>query len=64
MHEYSVKIHQYIRQRIAFAEKMKKEAHRQNDFETQRFYEGQLKELFNIRQYLTGKIDLNTQRYY
>jgi len=63
-HEYSVKIQNYISEKISVAEKMKSTAEKQDDFMTQKFYEGQLKELYNLRHYLTEKIDLKTQRYY
>ena len=63
-HEYSVEIQNYISEKLAVAEKKKKDAEKQNDFETQQFYEGQLKELFTFRQYLTEKIDLKTQKYF
>ncbi len=63
-HEYSVKIQDYISSKIAVAEEKKLFAEKQNDFETQKYYEGQLKELLSFRQYLTEKIDLKTQRYY
>jgi len=62
--EYSVKIQNYISEKILVADKMKTTAEKQDDFQTQKFYEGQLKELYNLRQYLTEKIDLKTQRYY
>ena len=63
-HEYSVKIQNYISEKILVAETMKTAAKKQDDFEAQKYYEGQLNELYNLRQYLTVKIDLKTQRYY
>jgi len=63
-HEYSVAIHNYISEKIAVAEEKKKKAEKHNNFKTQQFYEGQLKELFKIRKYLTERIDLKTQKYY
>ena len=63
-HEYSVEIHNYISEKISVAEEKKKRAEKQNDSETQQFCEGQLKELFKIRKYLTERIDLKTQKYY
>jgi hypothetical protein len=63
-HAYSVEVHSYISEKIAVAEGKSKKAQKQNDFETQRFYQGQLKELFKMREYLTEKIDLKTQKYY
>ena len=64
VNEYSVKIQNYISEKILVGEKIKTTAEKQDDFETQKFYEGQLKELYNLRKYLTEKIDLKTQRYY
>ncbi|MBW1753580.1 MAG: hypothetical protein JRJ46_10895 [Deltaproteobacteria bacterium] len=63
-HSYSVEVHNYISEQIAIAEEKNKKVQKQNDFETQRFYQGQLKELCKIREYLTEKIDLKTQKYY
>lgn len=63
-HAYSVEIHNYISEKLAVANEKKKDAEKQNDFETQQFYEGQIKELIIFRKYLTEKIDLKTQKYY
>jgi len=63
-HAYSVEVHNYISEQIAIFEEKNKKAQKQNDFETQRFYQGQLKELFKMREYLTKSIDLKTQKYY
>ena len=63
-HEYSVKIHNYITDKIKTAEMMKKAAEKKDDFETRKFYEGQLDELLYLRKYLTERTDLNTQQYY
>lgn len=63
-HIYSVKIQNYISEKLAVTAAKKKTAEKQNDFETRQFYEGQLKELLTFRKYLTEKIDLNTQEYY
>ena len=63
-HEFSVEIHEYIKTKIQTAEKGKKQAEAQDDNETRRFYEGQLHELLNLRDYLTAKVDLKTQKYY
>ncbi len=62
--DYSVEIQNYISEKILVAKKMKTTAEKQDDFATQKYYEGQLKELHNLRQYLTENIDLETQRYY
>ncbi len=63
-HEYSVKIHNYITDKIVNAEKMKKAAEKKDDFKARKFYEGQLDELLYMREYLTKRTDLNTQKYY
>ena len=63
-HAYSVEVHNYISEKIAIAEEEDEKAQKQDDFETQRFYQGQLKELFKMREYLTKSIDLKTQKYY
>jgi hypothetical protein len=63
-HEFSVEIHEYIKTKIAEAQKGKKQADADGDAESGRFYEGQLHELLNLRDYLTAKVDLKTQKYY
>ena len=63
-HEFSVEIHEYIKIKIAEAQKGKKQADASRDAESGRFYEGQLHELMNLREYLTAKVDLKTQKYY
>jgi hypothetical protein len=62
--EYSVAIHNYISGKIATAEKKQKAAEIDNDLAVARYYEGYLKELNFIRQYMVDKIDLKTQKYY
>lgn len=64
VHLYSVEIQNFISEKLLVAEEKKKAAEKQYDFETQKFYEGQLKELRTLREYLTAKIDLKTQNYY
>ncbi|MFC1821469.1 hypothetical protein ACFL9T_02100 [Thermodesulfobacteriota bacterium] len=63
-HSYSVEIHNYINEKMLVAEEKRKQAKKQNDLETCHFFEGQLKELSKIREYLTERIDLSTQDYY
>ena len=63
-HEYSVEIHNYLAAEIKSAEAKKKGAEDENDSMAQRFLEGQLSELFKIREYLNERIDLKTQDYY
>ncbi|MEA2115255.1 MAG: hypothetical protein U9P36_07705 [Thermodesulfobacteriota bacterium] len=63
-HVFSVEIHDYLSKRILLAEQAKKTAEQENDEESLRYYEGQLLELKNMRQYLTNNIDLKTQKYY
>ena len=62
--EYSVKIHNYISGKITTAQKAKKASEAQNDEETRRYFEGQIHELLNMREYMKAKIDLKTQKYY
>ena len=62
--EYSVAIHNYISGKIAAAEKNKKNAEMANDLGSINYYNEQLKEFNNIRQYMVDKIDLKTQKYY
>jgi hypothetical protein len=63
-HEYSVAIHQYIAHKISSIKAKESTAKKQNDIESYEFYRGQLQELFKIREYLTDRIDLRTQKYY
>ena len=63
-HEFSVEIHEYIKKKVLAADQGKKQAEAQDDGETRRFYEGQLHELLNLREYLSERIDLKTQKYF
>ena len=63
-HSYSVTIHHYISEKISVARSKQENAEKQNDMENYHFYRGQLEELFKIREYLTDKIDLQTQKYF
>lgn len=63
-HEYSVTIHHYISEKISSIKSKEDSAKEQDDFVKCRFYRGQLEELFTIREYLTKKVDLQTQKYY
>jgi hypothetical protein len=62
--EFSVIIHNYISDKIATTEKNIQYAEKKNDIESISYYEGQLKELNSIRQFMAEKIDLKTQKYY
>ena len=62
--EYSVAIHNYISGQIAIAEKGKKDAEKNEDSASTRYFEGRLQELNLIRQYMVENIDLKTQKYY
>ena len=42
----------------------KKQAEAQDDNGTRRYYEGQLHELLHLRDYISQRIDLKTQKYY
>ena len=63
-HEYSVMIHTFIGEKITLAEQNRQAACLKGDSAGQRFYEGQLTELMDLRRYLSEKIDLKTQRYF
>ena len=63
-HEFSVEIHEYIKKKILDAEKGKKQAEADDDNKTRRYYEGQLHELLNLRDYISQRIDLKTQKYF
>ena len=63
-HEFSVEIHAYLKKKILAAEKGKTQAEAQDDKESGRFYEGQLHELLYLREYLSKRIDLKTQKYF
>ena len=62
--EYLIEIHNYISEKIAVAQSRKDEANVNNELETQRFYEGQLKEWHHLRKYLAETVDLKTQKYF
>jgi hypothetical protein len=62
--EYLIEIHNYISQKIVCAQNRKDEANSNNELESQRFYEGQLKEWHYLRTYLAEKVDLRTQKYF
>ncbi len=63
-HEYSVQIHDWISKKIDLVKQNIKQAEKKNDVGSLKFFDGQLQELNDIRQYLSDKIDLNTQTYY
>lgn len=63
-HIFSVEIHGFLSKKIRLAEEKKKTAKQENNEETRRYFEGQLLELKNLRQYLNENIDLKTQKYY
>ena len=63
-HEYSVRIHDWITEKIETIKKEKKKAIDRNDHARENYFNGQLQELSDIRQYLTDQVDLDTQKYY
>ena len=63
-HIFSVEIHAYLSTKIEEAEGKKKQAKADLDESLQRYLEGELLELMEMRQYLTDNIDLKTQKYY
>ena len=62
--EYLIDIHNYISEKIARAQNRKDEANANNELESRRFYEGQLKEWHHLRAYLAETVDLKTQKYF
>ena len=62
--EYLIEIHNYISEKIDHAQNRKDDAIANNKLESQRFYEGQLKEWRHLRKYLAEKVDLKTQKYF
>jgi hypothetical protein len=62
--EYLIEIHNYISEKIVCAQSRKDEADANNELESLRFYEGQLKEWHHLRTYLAEKVDLKTQKYF
>ncbi len=63
-HEYSVRIHDWISKKVDHAKQEIKLAKKQNNSNSESYYNGRLKELSDIRQYLTDQVDLETQKYY
>jgi hypothetical protein len=61
-HEYSVKLHDWISEKIKLVNSKIKKAGDNDDTGSVHYYNGQLKELLKIRQYLKDKIDLDTQK--
>ena len=50
--EYSVQIQNYISEKILVAEKMKTTVEKQDDFATQKYYEGQIDILSDFKEFL------------
>ena len=63
-HEYSVQIHEWISKKIDAVRQDMKPAEKENDADRKSYLTGRLHELQDIRQYLTDKVDLDTQEYY
>jgi hypothetical protein len=61
-HEYSVKLHDWISEKVKLVNSMIKTAMDKNDTGSVHYYNGQLQELLEIREYLKNKIDLDTQK--
>lgn len=63
-HEYSVDIHEWIKEKIDSIKADLKNIKDSGDTKAENYYNGQLHQLMEIRQYLTDHIDLDTQTYY
>ena len=63
-HEYSVRVHDWLKDKINDVNLKLKQARDKNDGGNESYFNGQLEQLKDIRQYLTDHIDLNTQKYY
>jgi hypothetical protein len=61
-HEYSVKLHDWISEKIKLVNSEIKKAGNNNDTGSVHYYNGQLQESLEIREYLKNKIDLDTQK--
>ena len=62
--EYLIEIHNYISEKILWAQNQKDKANANNKMASRRFYEGQLKEWHHLRTYLAQKVNLKTQKYF
>ncbi len=63
-HEYSMQVHDWLKEKIDSVNMNLKQVREKNDSQKENYYKGQLEQLREIRQYLTDKIDLDTQKYY
>lgn len=63
-HEYSVQVHDWIKQKMAEAASELKKAEQEADPVKESYSKGMLGQLNEIRQYLTDQIDLDTHKYY
>ncbi len=63
-HEYSIQVHAWLKEKIDNVNMNLKQVREKNDSQKESYYKGQLEQLREIRQYLTDKIDLDTQKYY
>lgn len=64
VNEYSMGIHDFIKQKIETASRLKQEAENSGDYRKKRFFDGQLHELLAIREYMVQHFDLKTQQYH
>ncbi len=63
-HEYSIQVHAWLKEKIDNVNMNLKQVREKNDSQKESYYKGQREQLREIRQYLTDKIDLDTQKYY
>ncbi len=62
--DYLVEIHNYITQKIKESTATKDRARKQGNTREICFHSGQLAELIAIRDFLSTRFDLDTQKYY
>lgn len=63
-HAFSVEIHCYLSEKIKLVREGKEAAIQKGDIDVERYFDGKLLELVNLRHYLTENFDLKTQKYY
>lgn len=62
--EYSIKLHDFLTEKIAKLERMQSELSTESENDTDAFIKGQLEEIRLFRAYLKDHIDLKNFNYY